>query len=110
VPPRADAPGLIDLDALRDLVREVVRDELAGLKKPDAHALTVAEAAELARVTPGCVRRWIRTRRLRANGAGKLLRVERADLDALLRGAGAGIDDDRAADEIAARVLRRRAG
>ena len=105
----------LDLEPLRELIERIVDERVATAlaQHKVAHAergerLTVAEAAEHARVTPGCVRRWIRSRRLAATGAGKLLRVTRADLDALLRGVGAERDDDRAADEITARILRRR--
>lgn len=97
---------MIDLDALREMIREVVRDELAKLQRPETGAsrLTVAEAAELARVTPGCVRRWIRSGRLASTGAGKLLRVQRVDIDVLLHGgAGEFLSDDEI-DRIARRI------
>lgn len=43
------------------------------------HALTVAELAGAWEVTEGTVRKWIRSRVLRAFRVGRLLRVRRAE-------------------------------
>jgi excisionase family DNA binding protein len=97
---------VIDLDALRELVRQIVREELARRPTSDApELLTIPEAAEHARVIPGTIRRWIRAGRLASTGEGKLLRVRRVDLDAVLAGGA-----EQGVDEIAERILRRRAG
>jgi excisionase family DNA binding protein len=62
-------------EALRTSIREIVRDEvraaLATLRPADARNLTSAEAAELARVGQGTIRRWIREGRLPCQRAGR---------------------------------------
>ncbi|MBV8756813.1 MAG: helix-turn-helix domain-containing protein [Deltaproteobacteria bacterium] len=100
----------LDLAPLRELIERIVDERVAialanhTVAHPEpGERLTVAEAAELARVTPGCVRRWIRSGRLAASGAGKLLRVHRADLDAMLRGGSGELSDDEL-DAIARRI------
>jgi excisionase family DNA binding protein len=78
----------IDEQALRDMIREIVRQVLTDevdAKRP-AEFLSTAEAADLARVAQGTVRRWIRERRLVGHRAGRELRVKRADLECLLGG------------------------
>ena len=94
--------------ALRDLVRDVVRDELRYLReeiigwiqaretpapenesKPD-ELLTVGQVASALKVVPGTVRAWIQSGAMRAsrpgNGAqpGRTYRVRREDLDAFV--------------------------
>jgi excisionase family DNA binding protein len=76
-----------ELDELvRRLVREEVARQLAELRPAQAPPvlLTVAEAAALARVAAGSVRRWIREGRLPATGSGRLLRIAVVDLERLL--------------------------
>jgi excisionase family DNA binding protein len=76
-----------ELDTLvRRLVAEEVARQLAELRPAQAPPvlLTCREAAALARVNPGSVRRWIRTGRLPATGSGRLLRIQVADLERLL--------------------------
>ena len=95
--------------ALRDRVRDVVRDELRYLRAeilgwiqthetppPPANEssadelLTAAQVAEALQVVPGTVRSWIQSGALKAsrpgNGAqpGRTYRVRRADLDAFV--------------------------
>jgi excisionase family DNA binding protein len=75
--------------SLDELVRRLVREEVARQLAEHRAAsvptwLTVAEAATLARVAAGSVRRWIREGRLPATGSGRLLRIQVADLDRLL--------------------------
>lgn len=81
---------LFNHDALRAILREIVREELAerregprGATGPDAY-LATSDAAKLARVAPGTIRRWMREGRLPRRRAGRELRVKRADLEALL--------------------------
>jgi excisionase family DNA binding protein len=99
--------------ALRDLVRDVVRDEfqylreevLGWLRAREAPAspvresasdelLTVAQVADALQVVPGTVRSWIQSGALNAsrpgNGAqvGRTYRVRRADLDAFVAASG----------------------
>lgn len=72
--------------ALRDLVRDVVREELA-LRTTDVtpEYLSIDAAAQIASVAEGTIRRWIREERVAGYRAGRVLRVKRTDLDALLR-------------------------
>lgn len=119
----ASQPSSIDeaLRALlREVVREVVREELAGLV---GHALAPApptlspglpqflnarQAGEVAGVAEKTVRGWVRAGKLRGHWAGRLLRVDRADLERFMRDglspSGASVD----VAVLAASILRRR--
>jgi len=72
---------------LEHIVRAIVRDELSKQRdaKPanDAY-LSVAEAAALARVSPGTVRRWVRRGELTRYEAGTRVLVKRDELEAFL--------------------------
>ena len=46
---------------------------------------TVYEIAQLLNCTPGAVRKWIRSKRLVAVYAGRLVRVRSADLESFLK-------------------------
>jgi excisionase family DNA binding protein len=81
----AAATGLRALVA--ELVEAAVARALDKLRQPDQY-LSTRQAAELAGVAQGTIRRWIRAGRLRAAGAGRLVRVRRADVEALLRSGG----------------------
>jgi excisionase family DNA binding protein len=70
--------------ALRAMIVEVVREELAqAAARPDEY-LSTSEAAGAAKVAPGTVRRWVREGRLPPHHAGRLMRVNRADLERML--------------------------
>lgn len=73
---------------LRELIAEVVRDELgralAQAARPDEYLDTRA-AGELASVAPATIRRWIHEGKLPGHHAGRETRVRRADLESLLR-------------------------
>jgi excisionase family DNA binding protein len=93
--------ALPDLEhALRDIVRDVVREELrAVLGERDARGgggekgyLSIARAAEFADVAPGTLRRWIRTGRLPVRRAGRVYRVARTELEAFLERNGASAE------------------
>jgi excisionase family DNA binding protein len=75
-------------DSLRELITEVVRDEikraLAELV-PAPERLSTADAAREARVHPRTLRRWIRDGKLRCEHAGREIRIKRSDLNAALR-------------------------
>lgn len=77
--------------ALRDMVRQIVREELtsalAAVSSQGDGYLPVADAARLASVATGTIRRWIREGRLAGYRAGRLLRVRRGELDELLASA-----------------------
>lgn len=74
--------------ALRSLIQDIVRQEVAKVLRgaePQGEYLSTADAARLAAVTQGTVRRWIRARRLTAFGAGREIRVSRAELERLMK-------------------------
>lgn len=78
-------------EGLRLLIADAVRRELAKQARPaaaDDEYLSTARAAAYANVAPGTLRRWIRERKLEPYGAGRQLRVKRAELDALLVAGG----------------------
>lgn len=78
-----------------DLMRQVVREELASARaapveepkeKLTAELLTVEQVAESCHVGPGAVRGWIRTGRLTASKVGRGYLIEPAALRRLLSG------------------------
>jgi excisionase family DNA binding protein len=95
--------ALLDLDALRELIRDVVREELTALGASHSGYLSVTDAAALASVTPDTVRSWIAAGRLRRYSAGRCLRVLRSELETYLaRPAGSDRDlDDLSPEELA---------
>lgn len=71
-------------DALLALVDERVSLALSKLTRPaNDELLTTVEAAQIAKVTPATVRRWVRDRRLQRHGPGQV-RVRREDLERLI--------------------------
>lgn len=72
---------------LRALVRAVVREEIRAVlaEAKGEEFLSTEAAAKLADVAPGTIRRWIREHRLSENRAGRMVRVLRSELEALLR-------------------------
>jgi excisionase family DNA binding protein len=58
--------------SLRELIRQVLREELAKLQptQPTPQLLTVADAARYARVKPDTIRSWIKAGRLPATRLG----------------------------------------
>jgi len=72
--------------ALRPLIVEIVREELARVRGDDgAGYLDVRAAAAYTSVAPGTVRRWVRQGALPEYRVGRELRVKRADLDRLMQ-------------------------
>ena len=104
-----------DLGAvLREVVRDVVREELAGLValRSDADRyLPTADAASLAGVAKGTIRRWVRENRIPGHRAGRVLRVRTSDLQRLLAsGAHAPRKDEALSpEELARRDFGRKA-
>lgn len=76
------------LQALREYVRTVVREEISGLTATHSarlpENLTTAQAATYAGVTPGTIRRWVKEGRVVGGGAGRELRVKRSELECLV--------------------------
>jgi excisionase family DNA binding protein len=73
--------------AIGDLVRAEVAAKVAEALTEQTMAaeyLSVRRAAEIASVADDTIRRWIRERRLEPLGAGRHLRVRRAELERLL--------------------------
>lgn len=73
---------------LRELVRGVVREELARLRPSPEEYLSPAVAARIARVAASTIRRWIRQGRITGHKAGRAVRIRRADLESFLRSGG----------------------
>lgn len=67
-------------EQLRDLMREVIREELG---QRDGY-VTIREAAQVARVHPATIRDWIREGHLPRHAAGRRPRVLLSELRALL--------------------------
>ena len=72
------------LEGLRAFIASVVRDEIGKTAEPEEYLSTFA-AAEVAKVAPGTIRRWVKSGRLREHRAGRLMRIRRTDLERLLR-------------------------
>lgn len=72
---------------LEQLIRQIVRSEIAAASQPANDTpdfLSVAEAADRARVSVYTVRRWIKRGELTKHTAGARLLVDRAELDRFL--------------------------
>lgn len=74
-------------ETVRAFVREVVREELAARAETSSDRdryLATADAAELAGVAEGTIRRWVREGRVPGHRAGRVLRVRASDVHRLL--------------------------
>jgi len=89
-------------DVIRDEVKRAVADAVRDAVRVDEY-LSTQEAAAFARVAPGTIRRWIRTRRLQRCSAGRTLRVSRAELERVIR-TGAS-NDDATPEQLAAKMF-----
>jgi excisionase family DNA binding protein len=83
--------------AFRAFVVSVIRDEVrravADVNRPDEY-LSPERAAAMADVTPGTIRRWVRTGKLTRYGEGKrIVRISRAELEKRLQVGGAKNDE-----------------
>lgn len=94
---------VLDENALRSLIRDevraVVREELAKLElgRPVAQEFLSPEtAATLTETSASTIRSWLREGRLRTYHAGRLVRVRRDELEALLSSAGSSAGNDTA--------------
>ncbi len=85
------------LDGLRAFIADVVRSELKLSTKPaNDEYLSTADAARIARVTPGTVRRWVRAKVLAKCGTGSRVRIKRDELERYLAGDETVSPEDRA--------------
>jgi excisionase family DNA binding protein len=78
------AISLIDTEALRDFIRQVVREETAGVRaaneiEPDRF-LTVKEAARLSSHPEDTIRKWLQRGTLRNYGRHRAPRVRLGDI------------------------------
>ncbi len=111
-------------DILRNLMRDVVREELSSFAKQatplrnatDDVYLSVTKAARVADVAPGTIRAWIRQGRLASKRAGRVLRIGRSELERFMAGELSAVtrsDITRRADAMSGKkrpaVLRRMA-
>lgn len=69
------------LEGLRAFIADVVRAEmkLSTAAPANDEYLSTADAAKIARVTPGTVRRWVRAKELSRHGTGGRVRIKRAE-------------------------------
>lgn len=65
-------------------VRDEVARQLADVRVPREY-LSTREAADLANVAQATIRRWVREGRLKASGAGREIRIQRVELETLMR-------------------------
>lgn len=75
------------LDVLEARIRAIVREELAlalAGKEPTSEYLSTVEAALVAKVHEGTIRKWIKQERLADHSAGREYRVRRDELEALM--------------------------
>jgi excisionase family DNA binding protein len=85
---RTIASAVVDLVKFEPGLRaELHRVLVAGGPDRD-EMLTTHEAADLARVAVGSVRRWVRQDRLQRHRVGRTLRVSRGELECLMRDPG----------------------
>lgn len=86
------------LDGLRLFIAGIVRDELTHRdpKPASDEYLSTADAAQIARVTPGTVRRWVRARQIARHGTGPRVRIRRDELERYLAGEQQASPEDRA--------------
>jgi excisionase family DNA binding protein len=81
--------GLVNVDEerFRALVKQCLREVLAEERVANsAELLTVGEAAKLAKVAQGTIRRWLSEGKLQYQRAGRHKRIRRADLEKWLAG------------------------
>lgn len=86
------------LEGLRAFIADVVRAEmkLSTAAPANDEYLSTADAAKIARVTPGTVRRWVRAKELARHGTGSRVRIKRAELERYLAGEEQASPEDRA--------------
>jgi excisionase family DNA binding protein len=123
---RADASTqrpllVLTIDEFVQVVRAVMREELARAHGPQTTAqpqlespsqyLTVQEVARLCGVAERTIRTWTRQGMLPARRMGRLLRIDRRDLeDYLASSDGAPSSNRLDADALASNILSRRWG
>jgi excisionase family DNA binding protein len=86
------------LEGLRAFIASVVRAELKSFatKPANDEYLSTAEAAQIARVTSGTIRRWVRSKQLTKHGTGSRVRIRRDELERYLSGEAEASPEERA--------------
>ena len=104
-----DNPVVSPFEAtLRTMIVDVVRVELAKSQAaPQTHDeyLSTRNAANLAQVATGTIRRWIREGRIEGHKAGRVVRVKRAEIETLLRSGSRPEVNDESPRAIARRMF-----
>ncbi len=112
-------------EVVLDVVRVVVREELAVARPEPASSspplretttsspravqfLSIKDVAGAVHVVERTVRGWVKTGKLRASRAGRLMRIERAELERFLAGEGSNEHRDVDIDALATDLMRRR--
>ena len=85
---RAIASAVVDLVKSEPALRAELQRALVATGTARDEMLTTREAADIARVAVGSIRRWVRQGRLQRHRVGRTLRVSRAELERLLRDPG----------------------
>jgi excisionase family DNA binding protein len=85
---RTIASAVVDLVKAEPGLRAELQRVLVGASPGRDEMLTTHEAADLARVAVGSVRRWVRQGRLQRHRVGRTLRVSRVELECLMRDPG----------------------
>jgi excisionase family DNA binding protein len=106
-PTRGEERGTSDIEAtleamIESIVERVLDKKLAAVK-PTAEYLSTAEAAKLAGVVPDTIHNWIARRHLRKYRAGRVVRVNRAELEQFLKHGGQRPCNDLTPEEAAER-------
>lgn len=82
------ASAVVDLVKSEPALRAELQRVLAAAKPDHDEMLTTHEAADIARVAVGSVRRWVRQGRLQRHRVGRTLRVSRIELECMMRDPG----------------------
>lgn len=92
-------------DVLKELIRQIVREEIAAARLPGNHAgyMSVADAARHAQVDPRTIRRWMDEGRLTRYEAGRERRVSLDELEKLMRPGGKARSKELTPEEMAER-------
>jgi len=98
--------------AVEALVTALVDAARAPQPAPAAEYLSTTDAATVASVNEGTIRRWVRAGKLRGYRAGRVLRVRRDELDRMLatgRRVTSKASNDESPEELALRAVSRMA-
>lgn len=86
--------------AIRDEVKRAVREATLPVQ-----FLSTEEAADVADVATGTIRRWVKTGKLTGHKAGRVLRIDRRELEQMLREGGKASNDQLTPEQLAAKAF-----